>query len=74
MSQLERRVFAPQSRSQRPEKSLSGPMLTARSANCARSLNESEKRSRRASLEAGRAGARWKNGAPASDTAWGYRG
>jgi hypothetical protein len=29
------RAFAPQSRSQRPEKSLSGPVLTARSADCA---------------------------------------
>ena len=65
MGQFERRAFAPQSRSQRPEKLFSGPMLTARSANCARWLNESDKRSQRASLEAGRAGARWKNGASA---------
>ena len=36
MSQFERRVFAPQSRSQRPEKSLSGPGLTARRARAKR--------------------------------------
>ena len=47
MGQFERRAFAPQSRSQHPEKSLAGLVLTARSADCVAWQNESEKRSQK---------------------------